>query len=101
MTGRTVVVVDSSAYLPEPLVLERELIVVPLNVEIGGETYREGVDITADEFYERVASGEAVTTSQPPVGAFVEAYERAAKGGAERVLSIHIGASLSGTVQSA
>ena len=101
MTGKTAVVVDSSAYLPDALVLERGLIVVPLNFEIGGETYREGIDITPDEFYRRVAAGETVTTSQPPVGAFVKAYERAANEGTERVLSIHIGSLLSGTVQSA
>jgi DegV family protein with EDD domain len=101
MIGNTAVVVDSSGYLPESVVRDHGLIVVPLNIEIGGQAYREGVDITPDDFYRRVSEGESVSTSQPPPGAFAEAYERAAKEGAEQVLSIHIGSSLSGTVQSA
>jgi DegV family protein with EDD domain len=101
MIGSTAVVVDSSAYLPEVLVREHGLIVVPLAVEFEGETFREGVDITADEFYKRVWSGEVAKTSQPSPGAFDEAYALAAEQGAASVLSIHIGSTLSGTIQSA
>jgi DegV family protein with EDD domain len=101
MIGNVAVVVDSAAYLPDATVDAYGLLVAPLSVEIDGFEYREGVDITPDVFYERLQPAKSVTTSQPSVGRFVELYEAAAKGGAERVLSIHIGSNISGTVQSA
>jgi fatty acid kinase fatty acid binding subunit len=101
MIGKTAVVIDSAAYLPEPLVEQYGLLVAPLSVEIDGEQYLEGVDITADEFYARVGSAKSVSTSQPAPGRFMELYRRAAEAGAEEIVSIHIGSSISGTVQSA
>ncbi|HEV8573615.1 MAG TPA: DegV family protein [Dehalococcoidia bacterium] len=101
MIGTTVVVIDSSAYLPRSLVERYGLLVAPLSVVLDGRAYEEGVDITPDEFYERVASAQSVSTSQPSVGRLIELYREAAEGGAEEVLSIHIGANISGTVQSA
>lgn len=101
MIGGVAIVVDSAAYLPQAMIEAHGLLVAPLSVEIDGFEYKEGVDITPEEFYERLASAKSVTTSQPSVGRFVELYEGAAKSGAERVLSIHIGSNLSGTVQSA
>ncbi len=59
------------------------------------------MDITADEFYERIGSAKSVSTSQPAPGHFMELYRRAAEAGAEEIVSIHIGSSISGTVQSA
>jgi fatty acid kinase fatty acid binding subunit len=101
MIGKTAVVIDSSAYLPTFLIERHGLLVAPLSVVLDGRAYEEGVDITSDEFYERVGSASSVSTSQPAVGRFVELYRAAADGGAEEVLSIHIGANISGTVQSA
>src|SRR2546426_11246760 len=101
MIGKTAVVVDSAAYLPQSIVDKYRLLVAPLSVELDGKQYLEGVDITADEFYERLASAKSVSTSQPAVGRFMELYRQAAETGAEGVLSIHIGSSISGTVQSA
>jgi DegV family protein with EDD domain len=99
--GATAVVVDSSAYLPQQVIEKHGLLVAPLNVELDGRQYFEGVDITADEFYSRLPNATTVTTSQPSVGRFIELYEQAASGGAQAVISIHIGANISGTVQSA
>jgi DegV family protein with EDD domain len=101
MIGRTGLVVDSSAYLPEAVVAKHGLVVVPLNLEIDGEGFREGVDITPDEFYKRVPTAKSVSTSQPSVGVFAAAYRQCADDGAETVLSMHIGSTISGTVQSA
>lgn len=101
MIGKTAVVVDSAAYLPESLIEQYGLLVAPLSVEIDGEQYLEGVDITADEFYGRVGAAKSVSTSQPAPGRLVELYHRAAEEGAEEIVSIHIGSSISGTVQSA
>ncbi len=101
MIGKIGVVIDSAAYLPQSIVDKYLLLVAPLSVELDGERYLEGVDITADEFYERLPSAKSVSTSQPAVGRFMELYRQAAETGAEEVLSIHIGSSISGTVQSA
>ena len=101
MIGRTAVVVDSAAYLPPAIIEKYGLLVAPLSVELDGEQYLEGIDITADDFYERVGSAKSVSTSQPAVGRLVEFYRRAAKAGAAEIVSIHIGSSISGTVQSA
>ena len=101
MIGKTAVVIDSAAYLPESLIEQYGLLVAPLSVEIDGEQFLEGLDITADEFYGRVGSAKSVSTSQPAPGRFVELYRQAAKEGAEEIVSIHIGSSISGTVQSA
>ncbi len=101
MIGRTGVVIDSAAYLSQSIVDKYRLLVAPLSVELDGEQYLEGIDITADEFYERLLSAKSVSTSQPAVGRFMELYRQAAETGVKEVLSIHIGSSISGTVQSA
>ena len=97
MIGKTAVVVDSAAYLPRSIIEKYRLLVAPLSVELDGEQYLEGVDITADEFYERLTSAKSVSTSQPAVGRFVALYRQAADGGAEQIVSIHIGSTISGT----
>src|SRR5881397_2717303 len=101
MIGKIGVVIDSAAYLPQSIVDKYLLLVAPLSVELDGERYLDGLDITADEFYERLPSAKLVSTSQPAVGRLMELYRQAAETGAEEVLSIHIGSSISGTVQSA
>ena len=101
MIGKTAVVVDSSAYLPEAIIEEHGLFVAPLSVEIDGHHYLEGVDITAEKFYEHLPSAKSVSTSQPSVGRFANVYKEAAAAGAQEIVSIHIGSNISGTVQSA
>jgi DegV family protein with EDD domain len=74
---------------------------VPLVVSLGGQTYREGVDIQPDDFYHLLAaSGDLPTTSQPSVGDFAEVYRRLAARDAE-ILSIHMSSGLSGTLNAA
>jgi len=95
------IVTDSTADLPPELVEELGVTIVPLQVIFGNEAYREGVDITTEEFYERlVKSRQLPTTSAPSVGDFQEVYERLLEE-VDSIVSIHIGAKLSGTVQAA
>jgi DegV family protein with EDD domain len=95
------IVTDSTADLPPELVEELGVTIVPLQVIFGDEAYREGVDITTEEFYERlVKSRQLPTTSAPSVGDFQEVYERLLEE-VDSIVSIHIGAKLSGTVQAA
>ena len=101
MIRETAVVTDSAAYLPQDLIARHGVLVAPLSVEIDGDEYLEGVDITADEFYGRVGDARSVSTSQPSIGRLIECYQQAAEAGAKHILSIHIGANVSGTVQSA
>lgn len=98
--SRTALITDSACYIPEPLVARYGIRVVPLNIQIGHESYEEP-DLDADDFYRRLGDGATVTTSQPSPGQFLSAYEQAAHDGAESILSVHIGSTLSGTVQSA
>jgi DegV family protein with EDD domain len=96
----TAIVVDSTADFPDAQDRYPNWRVVPLYVNFGTESYKDGVDLTAAQFYERLrTSPELPTTSQPTPGDFLAAYEEL--GSYERILSIHIAAKLSGTFQSA
>jgi DegV family protein with EDD domain len=96
----TAIVVDSTADFPDAQDHYPNWRVVPLYVNFGTDSYKDGVDLTAAQFYERLrTSPELPTTSQPTPGDFLEAYEEL--GSYERILSVHIAASLSGTLQSA
>jgi DegV family protein with EDD domain len=99
-TGNTAIVLDSTADFPDAAERFPNWRVVPLYVNFGTESYRDGVDLTAAEFYARLKTTDVMpTTSQPTPADFRAVYEEL--GGYERILSIHIGATLSGTFQSA
>jgi len=75
--------------------------VVPLVVTLDGKSYREGVDIQPGEFYSLLAATDGLpTTSQPSAGDFAETYRRLAATDPD-ILSVHMTAGLSGTVNSA
>ena len=94
---------DSNAQLPPELVERYGVEVVPLTVTVDGEAFLEGVELDADSFYARFAGGAAptVTTAAPGPGLFVAAYEALAARGATEILSVHIGSSISATVDAA
>jgi DegV family protein with EDD domain len=95
------IVTDSASDLPEEVVRAHGIRVVPLILVRGEENLRDGVDITAEEFHQALrGKGELPTTSQPPPGAFVRAYERVAEE-AEEVVGVMLGSNLSGTFASA
>lgn len=77
------------------------MIVVPLDVVIGGERRQEGVDLTSADLAAALDAGERVSTSQPAPAAFAEAYARAVESGAREIVSMHISGDLSGTVRAA
>jgi len=97
---RVWVITDSTADLPPELVARWGIVVVPLYVHFGEETFRDGVDLSSEASYSRLRGGEFPTTSQPSVGAFKRVYERAVAGGGEAI-SIHLSARLSGTCEAA
>ena len=96
------IVTDSTADLPPEAVAEHGIEVVPLTVFFGDEALLDGVDIDADRFYARLQTDSRLpTTSQPSPGAFREVYQRLADEGATEILSIHLSARLSGTLEAA
>jgi DegV family protein with EDD domain len=98
--ANTAIVLDSTADFPDAADRFPNWRVVPLYVNFGTESFRDGVDLTAEQFYARLPSAATLpTTSQPTPADFRAAYEEL--GAYERILSIHIAARLSGTFQSA
>lgn len=95
-------VTDSNAQIPPDLVTRYGVEVVPLIVTVDGVEYQEGVDLDADGFYSHFQTATpVVSTSQPSPGRFAAAYATLARRGAQAILSVHIGSSISGTVNSA
>ncbi|HET7397978.1 MAG TPA: DegV family protein [Intrasporangium sp.] len=94
------IVTDSTAYLPEALVREHGIEVVPLHVVVGGKERVES-DITPDEVAEALRAHTVVTTSRPTPEAFVECYGRLAHDGATAIVSVHLSGAMSGTVEAA
>lgn len=98
---KVAVVVDSTAYIPQALIEQYNMHVIPLLVNWSGESLRDNVDITPDEFYTRLeTTKEMPSTSQPSAGEFFDLYSKIAEE-ADSIVSIHISSELSGTVASA
>ena len=98
---RFAVVTDSTADLPDEWRARYGIEVVPLKVIFGSETFRDRVDMTDDEFFRRLSAATKLpTTSAPSPGEFAEVYRRLAAE-FDACISIHLGAQLSTTVESA
>lgn len=95
------VVTDSSADLPAQLAKELGITVVPLYVRFGEEVLRDRVDISEDEFYQRLLHDPVhPSTIQPTPQDFADVYQKLSKE-ADGIISIHISSKLSGTCSSA
>ena len=95
------IVTDSSADLPDQLVQELGITVVPLYVRFGEEVYRDRVDISEDEFYQRLEHDPIhPNTTQPTPQDFADVYQKVSQE-ADGIVSIHISGKLSGTCNSA
>ncbi|TMD55430.1 MAG: DegV family protein [Chloroflexi bacterium] len=95
------VVTDSTADLPPAWREKYDIEVVPLKVLFGNESFRDGVDLTNDEFFRKLASSSQLpTTSAPSPGDFAGVYEKLSRE-CEGVVSIHLGSNLSATCESA
>jgi DegV family protein with EDD domain len=94
---------DSTADVPPALAEALQIAVIPCQVFWGEEVYRDGVDLSPGEFFEKLArSADLPKTSQPPMNRFVETYSRLLDAeGSETVISIHVAGNLSGTVNAA
>jgi len=96
------IVTDSACDVPPEAAEALGVTIVPVYINIGEEGFREGVDITKDEFYRNLSSYRVYpTTAAPAIGAFTEIYEELAAAGATEILSIHLADSISATCNSA
>jgi DegV family protein with EDD domain len=95
------IVTDSTAYLPETVIRENDIRVVPLYVHFGEQAFRETVELSNEEFYRRLkVAPELPTTSQPSAGEFYEVFRELDDAGHE-ILVLTISSKLSGTWNSA
>jgi fatty acid kinase fatty acid binding subunit len=98
---RTEVVCDTTCYLPDELIAERNIHRISLYVGVEGELEPEIEISDYTAFYERLrTSNSKVTTSQPSVGDFVAVYEPLLAEGKE-IVSLHISGGISGTFEAA
>jgi DegV family protein with EDD domain len=91
------IVTDSVADLPSEVARGLGITVIPLVLRFGAESYRDGVDLTPDQFYEKLETVKAFpATSVPPPEAYVEAYDRLAEETGE-ILVLTVSSRLSAT----
>ncbi len=93
------IVTDSVADLPPQVVEELGITVIPLNVRFGTEVYRDGIDLTAEQFYHKLQhSKDLPVTSVPTPASFAEAYDKLAEE-TDEILVIIVSAKLSATYE--
>jgi DegV family protein with EDD domain len=95
------IVTDSTSDLPKELIQEFGITVVPAYVVLNGKTYRDGVDISQDELYQKMVDENIpVTTSQPPPVDFANIYKKLLTE-TDKIISIQVTSKLSGIYNSA
>jgi len=100
MTIRTVT--DSTADLPPQLATELGITVVPVYLRFGDDVYRDRVDISEDEFYQRLLRDRVhPNTTQPTPQDFADAYQKLSSQDTDGIISIHVSGKLSGTYNAA
>lgn len=93
------VVTDSVADIPPKLAEELAITVVPFYVRFGDEVYRDGVDLSTEEFYRKLMSNRRLpVSSTPSPGEIAEVYDRLA-GETGEILSIHVSSKLTATYE--
>ncbi|MFH1775042.1 MAG: DegV family protein [Chloroflexota bacterium] len=91
------IITDSVADLPEEITRELDITVIPLNVRFGTDVYRDGVDLTPDEFYERLIHSKTLpVTSVAAPGVFAGVYDEVAEA-ADEILVIALSSKFSAT----
>lgn len=96
---KVAVMTDSTAYIPKQVREEKNIHMVPLSVVFADKAYQEEIDITTDEFYQKMKTAkELPKTSQPSIGYITEKLEELAKD-YDAVISVHLSSGISGTCQ--
>lgn len=96
---KVAVMTDSTAYIPADVRDKHDIHMVPLSVVFDDSSYQEEIDITTEEFYEKMKGIKGLpTTSQPSIGYVTQKLEELAKE-YDAVISIHLSSGISGTCQ--
>jgi DegV family protein with EDD domain len=95
------IVTDSVADIPTEIVKKLDISIIPVLVRFGEETYRDGIDITNDQFYERLVHNKVMpTTAVPSLDMFARTYARLAEE-TDEILAIMLSSKLSGLYNAA
>ncbi|WP_338010860.1 DegV family protein [Tumebacillus flagellatus] len=95
------IVTDSTCDLPNSLLEEHNVTVIPLNVIIDGQTYADGIELSHAEFYAKMAASKQLpTTSQPSPAKFRDVFQKILDAG-DDVFYVGLSSTLSGTLQAA
>jgi len=93
------IVTDSVADLPPQVAKELRITVVPLNIRFGTQVYRDGVDLTADQFFDKLVQSKTLpVTTVPSPGTFAETYDKLAEE-TDEIMVITLTSKLSGTYE--
>jgi len=96
---KVAVMTDSTAYIPEHVRAEKNIHMLPLSVVFGDTEYQEEVDITTEEFFNKLKEADELPkTSQPAIGEVLTKLEELSKT-YDAVISIHLSSGVSGTFQ--
>ncbi len=99
------ILTDSVSDLTNEDIIGLPIRIVPLKIDIDGEIYKDGIEMSKDEFWHKITSedGEnmSIKTSQPSPQDFLNAYNKLFEKGYKKIISIHPSSKLSGTVQAA
>lgn len=101
--SRVAIFTDSASDFHPALAEAEGITIVPLLVTFGSETFKAGVDLSTEAFWERMVAPDAPfpKTAASSPGDFKDAYEAAFEAGAQAIVSIHVAGTLSGTIKSA
>lgn len=99
--AKVAIITDSTANLPDDIIKEHDIYVIPQILNWEGKSLLDQIDITTAQFYERLPlSKDLPKTSQPAPGQFTEHFQKVAEG-ADSIVAIFVSELLSGTIQSA
>ncbi|ANU26389.1 DegV family protein [Planococcus versutus] len=95
-------ITDTAAQLDDAFIQKYDVYVLPLSVVFSAGSYRESVDLTKDEFYEKLKLAKvSPKTSQPAIGEMLALYEKLEKTGYDFAIAVHLSSGLSGTFETA
>ncbi len=98
MDKRTALITDSTCDIPTDLLHKHDIVKVPLTIVWNNESFLDGIDITAEDFYKRLEEDpDLPTTSQPAPQEFLDRFIEAQSKGYEQIIVMTISSAMSGT----
>lgn len=95
-------ITDTAAQLDDAFIQKHNVHVLPLSIVFSDGTYRESIDLTQEEFYDKLRLAKvSPKTSQPAIGEMLALYEKLEAEGFDLAIALHLSSGLSGTFESA